>query len=243
MLNLYIGSAAVTALLLLAWWWLRRRNGARAAAAAERIDTLTGWPPQATRILTTRERMAFGTLVRALPECMVLAQVPLARFLSVPKRYSYADWLRRLGHQCVDFAVCDMGAQVIAVVELQPAAGLQNPRARKRMARMARSLKAAKIPLLVWPEDMLPSSSAAREAILPTPDPAAAPLGARTAAPAAFDFPEAEAAPVATASRAPGPFDDTHPVGADEAASEALEAPPSTWFDDLDSGPVPLRKR
>src|SRR5437016_1098944 len=108
--------------LLLGWLWLRQRGAQTSTAASapsERIDTITGWPPQATRVLNARERVAFGVLVRALPEYMVLAQVPLSRFLSVPKRNSYADWLRRVGYQCVDFTVCDMAAQVIAVVELQ----------------------------------------------------------------------------------------------------------------------------
>ena len=115
---------------------------------------------QATRVLSTTERLAYGTLVKALPEYLILAQVPLSRFLSVPKRNSYADWLRRVGYQCVDFVVCDMAAQVVAVVELQ---GTQSSeRSRKRLARMSRSLKAADIPMQIWRENSLPSSDAAR---------------------------------------------------------------------------------
>ena len=51
---------------------------------------------------------------------MILAQVPLARFLNVPKRNSYADGCAALGNQCVDFVVCDVTSQVIAVVEVRP---------------------------------------------------------------------------------------------------------------------------
>src|SRR5580765_1337611 len=122
MTTLQIALVLLALALLIGWLWLRQRGAeasAEATAPSERIDTLIGWPPQATRVLTARERVAFGTLVRALPEYMVLAQVPMARFLSVPKRHSYADWLRRVGYQCIDFAVCDMAAQVVAVVELQ----------------------------------------------------------------------------------------------------------------------------
>ena len=134
----------LVALLLIVWWWRKRRGaGNEGANAEDRIDTLIGWPPQATRVLNHPERAAFALLVRALPDYMILAQVPLSRFLNVPKRHSYADWLRRLGYQCVDFAVCDMNAQVVAVVELQPAAPRVTERARKRLARMARTLKAA----------------------------------------------------------------------------------------------------
>ena len=106
--------------LLLCWWWLRRNQADSSlhnghSAPSDRVDTVAGWPPQPTRLLSSSERVAFSTLVRALPEYIVLAQVPLSRFLSVPKRNSYADWLRRVGYQCVDFAVCDMNAQVVAV--------------------------------------------------------------------------------------------------------------------------------
>jgi hypothetical protein len=240
MTTLQIALVLLAAVLLIGWLWLRGRGttAARAPSApSERIDTLIGWPPQATRVLTSNERVAFGTLVRALPEYMVLAQVPLSRFLSVPKRYSYADWLRRLGYQCVDFAVCDMAAQVVAVVELQPEGGQMSERARKRMSRMSRSLKAANIPMLIWRADALPSASAAREAILPRQVPVTSPFS--TAMPS--EAPVQAPAPVAT-GKAFNPFEDTGRDSTQDEMIELLEPPPSTWFDDLDSEPAPLRK-
>ena len=238
MTTLQIALGLLAVLLLAVWWWLRRRDTQAdlpVSAPSERIDTITGWPPQATRILTTRERVAFGTLVRALPEYMVLAQVPMSRFLNVPKRNSYADWLRRIGYQCVDFAICDMAAQVIAVVELQVEGGQPSERARKRLTRMSRSLQAANIPMLIWRADALPSASAAREAILPKSSAAASP----------FSTPMDEpAAPVtrSAASTAINPFDETGRDSTQDEMIELLEPPPSTWFDDLDSVPAPLRK-
>ena len=235
MTTLQIVLVLTAVVLLLGWWWMRQR-GAQATTAAEapseRIDTITGWPPQPTRVLTTRERVAFGTLVRALPEYMVLAQVPMSRFLSVPKRHSYADWLRRVGYQCVDFAVCDMAAQVIAVVELQADGGHPSERARKRLTRMSRSLQAASIPMLIWRADALPSASAAREAILPKP--------AVTPFSTTMPTPDAPAAPAAVARS--NPFDETGRDSTQDEMIELLEPPPSTWFDDLDSEPAPLRK-
>ena len=220
-------------LVLLAWLWMSRRASRPDADEIDRIDTLIGWPPQATRVLTTQERVAFATLVKALPEYMILAQVPLARFVSVPKRNSYVDWLRRLGYQCADFVVCDMAAQVVAVVELQ--ASQPTERARKRLTRMARTLKAANIPMQVWSERSLPSADAARDALLPRPMPSS------YAAPAA-----GVAAALAPGATAPtlksNPFDDTSRDSAHDERIELLEPPPSTWFDDLDSEPVPLRK-
>ena len=226
---LQIGLLGVV-VLLLALWWLRQRSAADAEDAADRIDTLTGWPPQATRVLTSQERIAFGTLTRALPEYIVLAQVPLSRFVSVPKRNSYADWLRRLGYQCADFVICDMAAQVIAVVELS--APQTSERARKRLARMSRTLKAANIPLHLWAENTLPSAEGARIAIVPK------------AAPVAPTLPHVIAPPASGAATAAArnPFDESGRDSTQDEVIELLEPPPSTWFDDLDTDPAPLRK-
>lgn len=227
----------------LLWWLVRRlRRGRADAPGADRIDTLIGWPPQATRVLSLAERQAFSVLARALPDCIVLAQVPMSRFLKVPRRNSYADWLRRLGNQCVDFVVCDMHAQVIAVVELRAPAVLDADRAQRRLARMARSLKAAKVPLHVWTEGLLPSDEAAREAIVPRSvnPPAIVPAGS----PAALAAP---VEPVGTpagqsAAAAPNPFEDTGRDSFQDERIELMEPPPSTWFDDIDSESMPLRK-
>jgi Protein of unknown function (DUF2726) len=240
MSNLQIALVLVAVALALAWWFLRRRGeGKKVEAEAERIDTLIGWPPQPTRVLSTAERIAFGTLVRALPEYMILAQVPLSRFLNVPKRNSYADWLRRVGYQCVDFVVCDMAAQVVAVVELQSPGA--SDRARKRLARISRTLKAAQIPLQVWSEQALPNVEVARDVLLPRPAPEperpkVSPFAGTLAAPAA-------AAPAVTAAARRNPFEDTDRDSEHDERIELLEPPPSTWFDDMDSDPVPLSKR
>ena len=231
-----IALLVVLAALAVFWWLHRRESGnVREAEPDDRIDTLTGWPPQATRVMTTPERIAFGTLVRALPEYMILAQVPLSRFLSVPKRNSYSDWLRRLGYQSVDFVVCDMTSQVIGVIEIQSADGRNSDRAHKRLSRIGRSLKAASIPLHVWTENVLPSVDAAREAVLPRPTATAT---ATDTAP--VQSPLSGPVSMALANNANDLFMDTDRTLAQE---DMIEAPPSTWFDEFDSGPTPLQKR
>lgn len=202
-----------------------RKGGAD--ESADRLDTVAAWPAKTTRVLTTAERLAYTTLVRALPGYMVLAQVPLARFLKVPTRHSYSEWLRRLGNQCADFLVCDMSSEVIAVVNVQPPADQLSDRGRKRQNRMARVLKSANIPMHVWTDDALPSVDAARETLLPKA-PAASP---------AADVPTL-ATPVqrGSASR-PMPLD---AAGEMEDSAEVREPTPSTWFDEFNSGPAPL---
>lgn len=204
--------------LALAWLVLRGRPRKRADDEADgRLDTVAAWPPQTTRVLTTAERLAYGTLVRALPGYMVLAQVPLARFLKVPTRHSYSEWLRRLGNQCADFVICDMSSEVVAVVDVQPPADKISDRGRKRHNRMARVLKSAKIPLHVWTDSALPSVDTVRELLLPKGE---------TAAPSA----------AAASATSPGPLE---PDDRDDNV-EVREPTPSTWFDEFNSGPAPF---
>ncbi len=212
-------------LALVGIWYRDRRDAVDPDVSnVDGIDTLAAWPAQATRILTTHERLAYSTLLRAFPDYMVLAQVPLARFLKVPTRHSYAEWLRRVGSQCADLVVCDMASQVIAVVMVQAAGGLPSERAAARRERVGRTLKSVGIRMLVWVEGALPSPNAAREAILPTPS-----------------------TPTTPDARAQGaaPQSGSMPLGVESlpgvAPSDADAEPPTTWHDELDSRPTPLR--
>lgn len=203
--------AVVLGLVVLVFvFWMRRRRTRSETDddPADRLDTIAAWPPTATRLLGTKEILAYKTLVRALPGHMILAKVPLARFVKVPSRHSYSEWLRRLGYQCADLVVCDMASEVIAVVNVRRPAAETSERAVKRHKRMARVLKAAEIPLHVWLEDELPTPERARELVLPG---AVEPLG---------ELPRAAVAK--------------------PAREEPREPPPSTWFDEFNSGPTPL---
>ncbi|HEV8311823.1 MAG TPA: DUF2726 domain-containing protein [Burkholderiaceae bacterium] len=218
---------AVALVGAVAWAWRRQSQGAtahRKPGALDALDTVTGWEPQATRILTSSERLAYATLQRAMPEYLILAQVPLSRFLRVPTRYSYAEWLARVGQLCADLVVCDSSSQVLAVVEVRAAA--QSERGGKRAERMRRVLKAAGVPLHVWSEQALPSVSAAREMLLPQEK-------REAAAPAPVPAPAAP--PVLGTLPAPT-------NGAAHALPEMRDPPPSTWFDDLDVQPSANKK-
>jgi hypothetical protein len=232
--KLWIVVVVGAVIALVAVWLLSRTRAqpnATDMAASDRVDTLVGWPPTATRILTTAERLAYTTLARAMPGYMVLAQVPLARFLKVPMRHSYSEWLRRLGHQCADLVVCDMASQVIAVVHIQPASGERSERARRRFARMQRVLRAAKIPLHTWVEGNLPSPEEAREVLVPVQEEALSPTSANA-------FRVTEPPPMEDTS--PSPIDDLLRDSGPDELIEMREPPLSTWFDEFDSAPTPL---
>lgn len=231
-LDPYLISVIALACALPLVWWLARRGQAPRVEEdpAERLDTLTGWPPEGMRILRSPERLAFSTLKLALPGYLVLTQVPLARFVAVPKRNSYAEWMRRIGSQCVDFVICDVTSQVLAVVEVRPPNEQIDERIRPRLERLARVLKQAKIPLHVWNEARLPSIDAAREKLLhdvPAVPPSlqkkqqagAAAAAAAVVTPAA---PAVAAADVATAATAALPAAAVEPVTA-EASTASLD--------------------
>jgi hypothetical protein len=245
---IYVSVIALLCALPLVWWLARRQSPTvRPESPAERLDTLAGWPPEPTRVLRSSERLAFSTLKLALPGYLILAQVPLARFLTVPKRNSYAEWMRRLGNQCIDFIVCDVTSQVVAVVEVRPPSDQLDEKVRVRLERVARALKAAKIPLHVWNEEKLPTIEAAREKILPNAP--AVPASTRKAPPLARVAAAAGTTLVAEAALAEAdmreavveggpavdPFADTDRDWSQGEVIEVREPSTSSWFDELDS--------
>jgi len=153
---LLAGGLILVALLV---WRLRAQRGTPASRPGrprtlDAVDTVIGWPPEATRVLTVRHQRAMEVLRRAMPGHLILAQVPLSHFIKVPTRLSYVEWLRRVGHVCVDLMVCDAASNVVAIIEVRQADRTESERARKRHQRVERVLRAAGIPLHVWNESV-----------------------------------------------------------------------------------------
>jgi hypothetical protein len=249
--NLLLAALALLGLLLIVWR-LRRRDdvpleeaGAR-DKRVEALDTVTGWPPEPTRVLTSAERRAHGLLTGALPDHIVLAQVPLARFIRVPTRNSYHEWMRRVGQLCADLVVCDTSAQVIAVVEVRRGYGKESERSGKRHERMDRVLNQAGVRVVVWNEDALPSPESVLDQVLSSPKgmhstEGATAVSTRAAPPRATS--ESVAAPVAKPSLKPATTLEEVLEEIDRQPSRPgrlAEPPSSTWFDEFDSGRAPL---
>lgn len=158
-----IAALALCSAMLLLGLLLRQRRPSAArepSSRREALDTVQDWPPQATRVLTVAERRAHELLRTALPGMLVLAQVPLSRFLHVPTRHSYVEWMQRVGGLSADLLVCNADSRVLAVIDIRGPA--QTERSSRRHERMARVLKAAGIEVLVWGEEQLPTASQLR---------------------------------------------------------------------------------
>ena len=152
--------AAVMLLLTLVMVRKRQRGDVRRPVKREDLDTVIDWPPQSVRVLTVAEREAYDLLRKSLPGFMVLAQVPLSRFVRVPTRHSYNDWMQRVGNLSADLLLCDSGSRVLAVVDVRSA--VETDRARRRHERMGRVLKAGGIKVYTWREDALPTATQVR---------------------------------------------------------------------------------
>jgi hypothetical protein len=196
----------------------RQRGGAPRSSRNEALDTVAGWPPEAARVLTVDERQAYDLLRRALPGFLVLAQVPLSRFVRVPTRHSYSDWIQRVGQLSADLLLCDAGSRVLAVIDIRSTQ--ETERSRRRHERLARVLRAAGVRVHVWYEGQLPGMSEVR-----------ATLGASLGA-----DPDAKS----TASRPMPliPVAEIEEILADgDAADHSMEPVPSGFFDDLEAAP------
>ena len=160
-------SLLISTLLLLSVLWSRRREAGaqRAAKRVEFLDTVVAWPPQAVRVMTLPERQSFELLRRAVPRNhMVLAQVPLSRFISVPTANPHIQWLNRAGRLSVDLLVCDSSSRVVAAIEVRTSD--ESKRSLHRHERLAKVLKAANVPVHVWLEAALPTLRDVRQLFL-----------------------------------------------------------------------------
>lgn len=225
----------------------RRRQGHALPGAkrgrqpqVEELDTVASWEPSATRLLAGPEREAYQTLRTALPEHMILAQVPLARFIKVPTRNSYAEWMRRVGGLCADIVVCDATSQVIAVVEVRNPIGRDKERAQRRHARMDRVLEAAGIPVHVWLVGALPGPAVARETVLGGPMVFMTKSGATLVDTAM----RAKVPPPGSGASLEGlAVHENVEVDVDLGADTEGPRPVSTWFESEHSGAAPLGPR
>jgi hypothetical protein len=215
-------SAVVSAIMaaLLTWMVMRRPPQAATPQREQGLDTVQAWPPQAVRVMTLGERQAYEVLKRALPGHVILAQVPLSRFISVPTRNPYQMWLQRAGRLAVDLLVCDYSSRAVAAVEVRTAD--ESRRSAKRHERLVQVLRAAGVQVFEWDEDSLPEVTDARELFM------------------ANSQAKEAAVRIDATGRRLLPVPDIAEVLADGDATDygQLEPVPSTFYDELDDARV-----
>lgn len=203
----------------------RRRNHGRSRRAPE--TTTPKFSPQAVRVLTVAERQAHTLLRQAMPGYLVLAQVPLSRFLRVDSRHT--QWVQQVSGMSADLLLCDSGSRVLVVVDLKSASPTEN--ITKRHERMARLLRAAGIRVVSWPDYALPDVAAIRAQLVPM-------LAAKS--------PPKPQQAAATSSR-PMPLIPVAEIlaeGDTDSADAAMEPVPSALFDEFEPDlPHPTARR
>ena len=105
----FIGAAAARpaiSLLALAAWLVWHRSAPVVHSGKPRPFRMEDWQPRTMRPLTPDELKALKLLRKALPECLLLPQIALARFLTVAQNRSYNQWFGSVGRRCVDFLIC-----------------------------------------------------------------------------------------------------------------------------------------
>jgi hypothetical protein len=179
-------------------WRQQRRSVADTVWMAQRDSTLhthasmhaSGTPGKAqasrrtaTRVLSDGEREAYLLLCSAMPGRIVLAHVPLSRFVRLPSNQARRDWMQRVGALQVDLLLCDTQSRVLAVVAVR--ARLERASSQRRHERLAQELRACGIPLQVWHEGAMPTVAGVRSLLAPAVGVKTAPVQTQSLIPVA----------------------------------------------------------
>jgi hypothetical protein len=159
------GLMAIVVLGLLVWF---ATQGAKPVVnlGKQRPFRMEDWQPRTMRPLTPTELHTLKYLRKALPECLLMPQVALARFLNVTQNRSYNQWFGSVGRRCVDFLVCSEQGDVLGVIQLHSSTGKNKP-ATEGSQRKIKALEMARIPVWLLAKDDLPDTQALRAMVMP----------------------------------------------------------------------------
>jgi Protein of unknown function (DUF2726) len=121
------------------------------------------WPFESRPPLTAIEQTLYFRLVKSLPECVVLAQVPLSSFLFVKKGNNFQAWNNRINRMSVDYLVCLQDMTIVAAIELDDKT---QERTMRQVADEKKNavLQDANVHLVRWRASALPSDEEIRQA-------------------------------------------------------------------------------
>ena len=110
------------------------------------------------------EQVFLHRLARALPENIILAQVPLSHFLGVKEGFSNWEWNQRIKQMSVNFLICRKDSSIIAAIELDDSSNSQNQK-RERDKKKDQVIRAAGIVLIKCDLRHIPTEQGIRELI------------------------------------------------------------------------------
>ncbi len=146
-------------------WLLSRRTNSNPTYKAFNVEH---WKPRSIRPLTKAELIAWGHLNQAVPECLVLPQISLSRFIKVRQTKSYGQWFSRVGRRCVDFLICSPTGDVLGAIEILGAGQTASRDAPTVGAqRKLDTLQLASVPLWQLSMEHLQEHAKLRQIILP----------------------------------------------------------------------------
>lgn len=111
------------------------------------------------------EQLFFYRLSKALPESIVLAKVPLSRFLGVKNGFSTWKWNEQIKRMTIDFLICRLDSSIIAAIELDDSSDNQDKNL-KRNKEKDQAIKAAGIVLIKCDIKHPPTEIAFRELVI-----------------------------------------------------------------------------
>lgn len=160
------GLAVLAAALALLAWFALQRSAPVVHSGKQRPFRMEDWQPRTMRPLTPTDLHTLKALRKALPECLLMPQVALARFLNVAQNRSYNQWFGSVGRRCVDFLVCSEQGDVLGVIQLHSSTGKNKP-ATEGTQRKLKALEMAQIPVWQLAKDDLPDAQMLRAMVMP----------------------------------------------------------------------------
>lgn len=122
------------------------------------------WPFIAKKPLTPPEQALYFRLIDALPQQIVLAQVPMTSFLRVRRGQTWSEWHSRISQKSVDYLICERDFSIVMAIELDDASH-DSPARVHADATKSRALTSAGVTLVRWRTTAMPDVAAIRSIV------------------------------------------------------------------------------
>jgi len=127
-----------------------------------RREPPTRWPYRLRKPLSAAEQTLHRHLRTHLPECLVLAHIPLARVVEVQGAGERHEWMSRIDRMTVDLLVCATDGSAVLAVEVDDGTAL-TPEQHRTLEVKERALRDAGIALRRFRAEAPPGRAEVRQ--------------------------------------------------------------------------------